>query len=307
MDPLKCLSELGFSGYDARVLSALMSEGAIAAKPLSQKAGVPMGMIYATLGRLKSRGLVEEVPGKTRRFAAVDKDEVIRTIATASEKRREDEHAREVQLLSELGRGLGMRSSREVRMRYFSDEDEYWAAYLKADLAMGSADILRAILPVRPCNALLDWELRLHPGLAEVNRRTAHRRGPKFRYLTNVDALVSNTCRSLKDPREAAQSLGQILSHAKDSGDWFFKSKSMVKNMVVFIMKDRVFFEFYSGDCTEFIAALELNDERIVEDFSQWFDQLFGPVRDRKKALAVFEKRLIAAARKQGIRLAASK
>ncbi|VVC72210.1 Uncharacterised protein [uncultured archaeon] len=221
---------------------------------------------------------------------------------SARERRLEGERKREETLLSELGGALARRATRDVRVRYFSGEEEYLGAYVEAEGLMGPKDTVKAILPVRPFYALLEKELRGHPAIADFLRRSG-KRGPQYVCLTNADAVVFNAVQTLGCGMDAARSLEKLVDYARKSGKWVYKSRNIVKNMVMFILKDRVFFEFYSGDTTDFIAALELRDENAVKDFSIWFDQLFGKVRDRKAALAVFERRLAVAARKKGIEL----
>ena len=61
---------LGLSEYEARVYVSLVLEGASEARRLSMRCGVPRTKVYATLKKLMERGLVFELPGDPRKFAA---------------------------------------------------------------------------------------------------------------------------------------------------------------------------------------------------------------------------------------------
>lgn len=61
---------LGLSKYETRAYVSLVMEGTCEARKLSMKCGVPRTKIYFTLNKLKERGLVYELPGEPRRFAA---------------------------------------------------------------------------------------------------------------------------------------------------------------------------------------------------------------------------------------------
>ena len=61
---------LGLSEYEARVYVSLVTEGASEARRLSMRCGVPRTKVYTTLKKSMERGLVFELPGEPRKFAA---------------------------------------------------------------------------------------------------------------------------------------------------------------------------------------------------------------------------------------------
>ena len=61
---------LGLSEYEAKVYVSLVTEGASEAGRLSMRCGVPRTKVYATLKKLMEGGLVFELPGEPRKFAA---------------------------------------------------------------------------------------------------------------------------------------------------------------------------------------------------------------------------------------------
>jgi len=60
---------LGLSKYEMRAYVSLVLEGMCEARKLSLKCGVPRTKIYATLNKLKERGLVYELPVEPQKFA----------------------------------------------------------------------------------------------------------------------------------------------------------------------------------------------------------------------------------------------
>jgi len=66
---------LGLSEYEARVYVSLVLEGVSEARRLSMRCGVPRTKVYATLKKCMERGLVFELPGDPRKFAATSPSE----------------------------------------------------------------------------------------------------------------------------------------------------------------------------------------------------------------------------------------
>lgn len=68
---VKVLHSLGLSEYEARVYVSLVTEGASEGRKVSMRGGVPRTKVYATLKKLKERGLVYELPQEPQKFAPV--------------------------------------------------------------------------------------------------------------------------------------------------------------------------------------------------------------------------------------------
>jgi HTH-type transcriptional regulator, sugar sensing transcriptional regulator len=66
------LTELGLTGYEARVYIALVGRSRYTAAQLARESGVPRQRIYDVLSGLTERGLVRALPGQITRYTAVD-------------------------------------------------------------------------------------------------------------------------------------------------------------------------------------------------------------------------------------------
>ena len=66
------LTDLGLTGYEARVYIALVSRSRYTAAQLARESRVPRQRIYDVLSGLTERGLVRALPGQVTRYTAVD-------------------------------------------------------------------------------------------------------------------------------------------------------------------------------------------------------------------------------------------
>ncbi|AGK60498.1 putative transcriptional regulator [Archaeoglobus sulfaticallidus PM70-1] len=74
------LKAFGFSDYEARALTALLSQGEMSAKEISLISGIPRTSVYDVMDSLVSKGFVEAY-GKPRKFKALQSDEIIKIIS----------------------------------------------------------------------------------------------------------------------------------------------------------------------------------------------------------------------------------
>lgn len=89
----------GLSGYEARVLLALLQLGSAPASELARVAGLGRTNVYPTIDALQAKGLADAVPGKTGVWSAPDREEAIGRLY-----RREEQRLRELQLRRERAR-----------------------------------------------------------------------------------------------------------------------------------------------------------------------------------------------------------
>jgi DNA-binding MarR family transcriptional regulator len=77
------LTELGLTGYEARVYIALVNRSGYTAAQVARESGVPRQRIYDVLSGLTERGLVRALPGEVARFTAVDPASAIERLMAA--------------------------------------------------------------------------------------------------------------------------------------------------------------------------------------------------------------------------------
>jgi sugar-specific transcriptional regulator TrmB len=74
------LEALGLTSYEARIFAALTHGGESTVGELHRAARVPRSAIYEVLERLVLRRIVEEAPGRPRRFKALPPDDALRIL-----------------------------------------------------------------------------------------------------------------------------------------------------------------------------------------------------------------------------------
>lgn len=77
------LTELGLTGYEARVYLALVNRSRYTAAQVARESGVPRQRIYDVLSGLTERGLVRALPGQVTRYTAVDPASAIERLMAA--------------------------------------------------------------------------------------------------------------------------------------------------------------------------------------------------------------------------------
>jgi len=71
-DHISELKKAGLTEYEARVYYNLLQKHDYSAKELSEQSGVPRTRIYEILNKLMQRGFCTEIPGKVKRFKAIN-------------------------------------------------------------------------------------------------------------------------------------------------------------------------------------------------------------------------------------------
>lgn len=77
------LTELGLTGYEARVYLALVNRSRYTAAQVARESRVPRQRIYDVLSSLTERGLVRALPGQVTRYTAVDPAAAIERLMAA--------------------------------------------------------------------------------------------------------------------------------------------------------------------------------------------------------------------------------
>jgi DNA-binding CsgD family transcriptional regulator/DNA-binding transcriptional ArsR family regulator len=87
------LAQLGFSPVEEVVYEALVDVPALSATELSARTGTTPDALGDALDRLRSAGLVDELPGLPRRYCAVEPDVVLAPLVAAQTRRLEKARA----------------------------------------------------------------------------------------------------------------------------------------------------------------------------------------------------------------------
>ncbi|MBI4168274.1 MAG: TrmB family transcriptional regulator [Candidatus Aenigmarchaeota archaeon] len=77
---VESFQELGFTGYQARVLAALYGRSNLTGAQVAQLSGVPVTKIYGVLDQLGSLGVVFYSPQRPKKYQAAEPDEIISII-----------------------------------------------------------------------------------------------------------------------------------------------------------------------------------------------------------------------------------
>jgi len=164
MDPEEGLKALGLTHYEAAVYVSLLGQGALEARAVSRLAGVPSGRIYDALHALAERGIVEIVPGRPKRFAAVAPTAALSDLLAQRKTEMDASFDRLAQEVSHLEQTLGPRAADEQRPTFnVSIGEQTGHAFIASQLgkARGSID------------ASLRFDVRLKPRDVEVFRELA--------------------------------------------------------------------------------------------------------------------------------------
>ncbi len=68
---LELLKRAGLNGYESRVYMALLQNGELDAKSVSERSNIPPTAVYPNLKSLKSKGLIQELAGKVSVYQAL--------------------------------------------------------------------------------------------------------------------------------------------------------------------------------------------------------------------------------------------
>ncbi len=292
---MELLRKLGFTLYESRILSYMLKESRwVSAEEIVKNARVPKTKIYSLLIKLEKEGLIKATPGKPRRFLA-KKEEFIARLRELKRKTFMKKLRQEEELISQLAKALPKIVEYEkVEVRYFTDPEEYWKAYLKEVNKFRKGDIYRVINTVRLTFGLLKEEIENIPSLKKyAGTEPALAKGAKLHYILNPKTIVERTIAELKDPQKVEQSLRQMLRKM-----YLYRKQIMIdihpafKNLLVVIMKDCVCFEFYDESSVSISSAIMIFGKSIVSDFSKWFDALCAKKHDPEEDIKKFEREI---------------
>jgi len=84
------LEKFGLNNYENKVYLSLMTEASSDARTISQSSDVPYGRIYDVLDSLNSKGLVNEIAGRPKKYTAVEPDAAISSLIEQRKKEVEE-------------------------------------------------------------------------------------------------------------------------------------------------------------------------------------------------------------------------
>jgi hypothetical protein len=298
------LKQLGFGEYAAAVFVSLNRHGREAdARRISEHSGVPITRVYSVLEQLAAAGLVKRLPGKVRFFKSVSPNDAVKLLRKTqmaqldAQTKKIEQNCKSLQdMLAAVRRGGGQ----DVIINYYTKTEDYTEAFDEAEqVLLERGGIFRAIITVRPFFGFLKEEIRTNPLLSDYITLLPSRIEHKIpaRWIFNLDALVPFVLSEFKGKKSKTMAaLARMLlyyeSHRKNLD---YRSMPVSQNLVFLIMYDRIFMEFHDNTSVPVISALEIKNDQIVHDFSNWFDVLFrmSGKMNKEQAFRTFERELI--------------
>ena len=294
----KALRDLGFSQYYSDILIFLASqEKPQTAKEVSEGSGVPLARIYSILIDLENRGLIKSTPGKTKFYSTCPKREMLSVIKKEKKKQIEKTRLKIKQALKIMEKSIKQKPEEEVKIRYFTKDKDYWKAYEEARNKLTPADRYSIINSIRLCPSFLFEELDQNPAFKKllVNlEKDEDLKGLKQHYVVDVEALVQRTWNDLKDREKFIESIRKMLSYlGKYKQNYRYTLIKGMRNILIVIMKDSVFFEFYGKSSISISSAIQIQSKKVAKDFQLWFDSLVRGEHDPEKDYQKFREEVL--------------
>ncbi len=158
--------ELGLTNNESKVYEVLVQFGKLGASELSAKSGVPYGRIYIVLEKLISKGLVETIPEKTKKFATTNPSSFLK-------------------MIEEKQKSLNSLKNKVVELEKFYEKRESPPVVL-AEGARGFAEILRQMTSGKKYCYTIKWKSDYNPEWVE-NTKNAIKRGVDTKTLVRYD------------------------------------------------------------------------------------------------------------------------
>lgn len=302
------LRKLGFSQYYSDILIYLSNKKqAQNAKELSEGSRVPLARIYSILIDLENRGLIKTIPGKVRLYKIPKKKELIRTIESEKSKELQTKKLEVEKALEILNSSIKQKPEEEVRIRYFVKDSEYWGAYEEARDKLQPRDKFYIINSIRLCPSFLLEELDQNPKFRKIILNLQKKediRGLKQHYVIDVEALIQRIRRDLPEKEKFIESIKKMLSYlGKYKQNYQYTLLRGMRNILVAITKDSVFFEFYEKTSTTISSAIQIQSRKVAKDFQLWFESLTKGEHDPEKDYEKFKEEVLKEVERQtGIR-----
>jgi hypothetical protein len=301
-DVKNALKTLGYDDYHSRIIMALMrSNSYLTAKEIEDQSGVPLARLYSILLDLKKEKLVSLMPGHIRKY------KVATDICKRLTERRNKDIEKQKTEVSDASKYLAtvmknIPKSQGVEIELFTDSEEYWNNYNRCASKFKSGDIYRIINTTRLADSILPEEYEDIPGLKKMifDDQKMQADGVIVHTITNPEALVKNMLKE-HDAEFLKRSMKVLLESFREpaimKNHWITIAPEF-NNILIVIMKNVVFFEFYGQKSSVISSALKITGKTVASDLAVWFDGFAKKKHDPKKDYDVFEKEILKACKK---------
>jgi len=276
------LRKLGLTDYESSILLYLITqEDYVNAKEISKSSKVPMGRIYSILIELEEVALIKKISGKVSLYKIEDKKTFIKSLTkkNISEiKKQENEIQNATDVLKVLFPKLKNDENKgnSFEINYFNEDEKYWKVYIKAVNSLKKGDKYRIINSLRLGDSFLNSELKNNTGLRRMinNDNKKRKLGIDYYLITNPRSIVENIIKELKDEKLIEESIITMLKiykyYSKDNS--YITTSNSFNSLIIVILKDDVFLEFYSDRTNKLTSAIHINNNQTCNDLGNWFD-----------------------------------
>ncbi|MHA1606647.1 MAG: TrmB family transcriptional regulator [Candidatus Freyarchaeota archaeon] len=101
-DVRRALERVGLTGYEAEVYLTLVEGGALTAREVSRRSGVPYSRIYDVLERLEEKGWIQVHGGRPKLYAAMPPREAMRVVKLRFQRDIEENERKIVEILQPI-------------------------------------------------------------------------------------------------------------------------------------------------------------------------------------------------------------
>ncbi len=295
------LVRLGYSDYYAKVILCLISsEKFLDAKEIERRTGVPLARLYSILISLEKERLVKSVSGNVKRYAASNKEDILNSISEKKKKelqKTREDIAGSLSFITKCFNDIHTEVT-ETEIRVFNDNEGYWKEYNSTVSKLKKGDVYRIINSKRAADSFLPEELENNPGIKEmiISDEKKLKEGVIIHLACNPESLVKNTFEELKGSEAKMEhSMKRLLDSYKRMSRYchYISFTRWFKNIVIVIMQDSVFMEFYYDTTNVINTAIKIRSRQLSSDLSSWFDDFDSKKKhDPAKDYIMFEEEI---------------
>jgi len=218
-ESIEIYKELGLSENESKVYEKLVKLGKTGSGDLSRESGVPYGKIYNILGGLISKGLVEVIPEKTKKFVPTSPEQLVKLI---EEKQRKLEKAKE----------------KAKEMKQFYDVKNKNPVVMQLG-KKGFYKIVSKLKKTENYNYMIKWSSEFRPDWF-LHHKTKIKQGKDLKVLTRYDEEtkkdVDKYLKANKNIRKF-ENEGTAISISDDEEVMI----ALIKSNVTLLIKDKSF------------------------------------------------------------------
>ena len=301
MNSKEILRNLGFSEYETKVLLYLDSIGQpVDAKEIAKESCVPLTKLYSILIKLKRQNFIIKLPGKINLYRNIDRKQLIKNLKEQKDERIKQEKEKFTELSKLLESSLKGFPTKEVSVRYFTSDKDYWKIYNEEVAKLGKKDTYKIINNMRWVQGFLPEEIKDRPNIKSMITADVKllKQGKfKLHHMVNIQALIQNTINDLKTKEKIKRSIAQLLYYYGRPDlikHHYITIAPELKNILIVILKESIFFEFYSPiEHTKILSAVQIKSKEITKDFAKWFDAYSKEKHSSKKDFEKFKKEIL--------------